>query len=260
MPPTRRTDVNNQAPTRTELAAALVEEFANAIGSTLADGKVAVSTGADAAGDGWRTDIAVSGTHDGAFTMWIDNDGAAAMARVVLGGDAPDETTIADMLREMWSQAASATCLKPPFLDFKIELGVSVAGAPGADGDTFVVDFAGQGAATVMVSGAFETARPRSAATAAAGGAAVPPNLEVVLDIELPLIVRFGRTVMSLKALSGLGPGSIVDMNRTPDDLVEIVVSDHVIARGEVVVVSGNYGVRVTELLNPADRIRALEV
>jgi len=64
---------------------------------------------------------------------------------------------------------------------------------------------------------------------------------------------------MSVKALSGLGPGSIVDMNRSPDDLVEIVVSDQVIARGEVVVVAGNYGVRVTELLSPADRVRALE-
>jgi flagellar motor switch protein FliN len=260
MPPTRRTDVNNQAPTRAELAAALIEEFANAIGSTLADGKVAVSAGADASGDGWRTGMAVSGTYDGTFTLWIDTDGAAAMARVVLGGDAPDEATIADMLREMWSQAASAACLKAPFENYKMTLDAAVAGPVDAEGEGFVVDFAGQGAATVMVSGVFETAQARPAQTVAAGGTTLPPNLEVVLDIELPLVVRFGRTVMSLKALSGLGPGSIVDMNRTPDDLVEIVVSDHVIARGEVVVVSGNYGVRVTELLNPADRIRALEV
>jgi flagellar motor switch protein FliN len=84
-------------------------------------------------------------------------------------------------------------------------------------------------------------------------------NMDVVLDMELPLIVRFGRTVMSLKALAALGPGSIVSMGRSPDDPVELLVSDQVIARGEVVIVGGNYGVRVTHLVSPTDRAKGLE-
>jgi flagellar motor switch protein FliN/FliY len=81
-----------------------------------------------------------------------------------------------------------------------------------------------------------------------------------VLDMELPLVVRFARTVMSLKTLSGLGPGSIVDMERSPDEPVQMLIGDRVIARGEVVVVGGHYGVRVTDLVSSAERARVLEV
>ena len=75
-------------------------------------------------------------------------------------------------------------------------------------------------------------------------------RLQAVLDVDLPLVVRFGSAVMPLRQLAGLGSGSTVDMNRSPDDPVELLVGDRVIARGEVVVVDGNYGVRITELTN----------
>ncbi|HWB17227.1 MAG TPA: FliM/FliN family flagellar motor switch protein [Vicinamibacterales bacterium] len=80
--------------------------------------------------------------------------------------------------------------------------------------------------------------------------AAAPPDarLEAVLDVDLPLVVRFGRAVMPLRALADLGPGSVIDMGRSPDEPVELLVGERVIARGEVVIVSGNYGVRITEL------------
>ncbi|HVT46357.1 MAG TPA: FliM/FliN family flagellar motor switch protein [Vicinamibacterales bacterium] len=80
--------------------------------------------------------------------------------------------------------------------------------------------------------------------------AAAPPDarLEAVLDVDLPLVVRFGRAVMPLRALADLGPGSVIDMGRSPDEPVELLVGERVIARGEVVIVSGNYGVRITAL------------
>lgn len=84
-------------------------------------------------------------------------------------------------------------------------------------------------------------------------------NLDLVLDVELPLVVRFGRTTLSLKALSGLGPGSIVDMGRSPDEPVELLVSDKVVAYGEMVIVDGSYGLRITDLVSRTDRFRALE-
>jgi flagellar motor switch protein FliN/FliY len=73
-------------------------------------------------------------------------------------------------------------------------------------------------------------------------------RLDAVLDVELPLVVRFGRAVMPLRALADLGPGSVIDMGRSPDEPVELLVGERIIARGEVVIVSGNYGVRITEL------------
>ena len=69
-----------------------------------------------------------------------------------------------------------------------------------------------------------------------------------MLDVDLPLVVRFGRAVMPLRSVSDLGPGSVIDMGRSPDEPVELLVGERLIARGEVVVVGGNYGVRITEL------------
>ena len=63
---------------------------------------------------------------------------------------------------------------------------------------------------------------------------------------------------MTLSHLTRLGPGSVIDLHRSADEPVEVLVSGKVIARGEVVVVEGNYGVRVTEVVSTADRIRSL--
>jgi flagellar motor switch protein FliN/FliY len=96
-----------------------------------------------------------------------------------------------------------------------------------------------------------KVARPTAAPTPAG-------NLDLLLDIELPLAVRFGQTELSLLTLTRLGPGSVIDLHRSADEPVEVLVSGKVIARGEVVVVEGNYGVRVTEVVSTADRIRTL--
>jgi len=83
-------------------------------------------------------------------------------------------------------------------------------------------------------------------------------NLDVLLDIELPLAVRFGQTELPLLTLVRLGPGSVIDLKRSADEPVDVLVSGKVIARGEVVVVDGNYGVRVTEIVSTAERIRSI--
>jgi len=83
-------------------------------------------------------------------------------------------------------------------------------------------------------------------------------NLDVILDIELPLAVRFGQTEMTLYALSRLGPGSVIELDRALADPVDVLVNGRMIARGEVVVSGGNYGVRVTDVLSAADRIQMI--
>jgi flagellar motor switch protein FliN/FliY len=84
-------------------------------------------------------------------------------------------------------------------------------------------------------------------------------TLDVIMDIDLPLVVRFGRTELPLKALTALGPGSVIDLGRSPDEPVDILISDRVVARGEVVIVSGHYGVRVRDVVSPVERARSLE-
>jgi flagellar motor switch protein FliN/FliY len=84
-------------------------------------------------------------------------------------------------------------------------------------------------------------------------------RIDVILDIDLPVIVRFGHTELPLRTLSRLGPGSVIDLGRSPDDPVEVMVSDRVIAQGEVVIVGGNYGIRILDVVSPSERMRTME-
>jgi flagellar motor switch protein FliN/FliY len=72
--------------------------------------------------------------------------------------------------------------------------------------------------------------------------------------------VRFGRTELALQTLVRLGPGSVIDLHRSADEPVDVLVSGKVIARGEVVVVDGSYGVRVTEIVSAAERLHTMGV
>ncbi len=73
--------------------------------------------------------------------------------------------------------------------------------------------------------------------------------LSFLLDVKLPLSVSFGSAQLPLKEVLKLTIGSSVELNRVTGDPVEIIVNDRVIARGEVVVVDGNYGVRIKQIL-----------
>jgi flagellar motor switch protein FliN/FliY len=86
-----------------------------------------------------------------------------------------------------------------------------------------------------------------------------PSRIEVILDIDLPVIVRFGQTEMPIRSLARLGPGSVLDLGRSPDDPAEILVSGRVVATGEVVVVAGNYGIRIVDVVSPTERVRTME-
>jgi flagellar motor switch protein FliN/FliY len=82
--------------------------------------------------------------------------------------------------------------------------------------------------------------------------------LDLLLEVELPIGVSFGRTQMRLKEALKLTTGSIVELNRSVTEPVEIIVNNCVIARGEVVVVDGNYGVRILEIISREERLRTL--
>jgi flagellar motor switch protein FliN len=83
-------------------------------------------------------------------------------------------------------------------------------------------------------------------------------TFELLLDVELPVAVSFGRAQIPLKDVLKLTTGSIIELDRTVSEPVEIIVNNCVIARGEVVVVEGNFGVRVQEVVNRQERLRTL--
>ena len=84
-------------------------------------------------------------------------------------------------------------------------------------------------------------------------------NLAALMDVQLPVSIRFGETEMLLEDIVKLGVGSIIELNSTVDQPVEIVVNGKSLARGEVVTVDGFYGIRILEISNVGERIRSLD-
>ncbi len=83
-------------------------------------------------------------------------------------------------------------------------------------------------------------------------------NIDLLLDVELPISVSFGSSEMQLRDVLKLNAGSVIELDKSVNDPVTIIVNQKPIAKGEVVMVDGNYGVRIVEVESTADRIRSL--
>jgi len=103
-------------------------------------------------------------------------------------------------------------------------------------------------------------APPVTPGPASSDGASREVNLDLLMDIELDASLRFGERVMTLQDILDLGAGAVVELNRQISEPVELLVGGKVIARGEVVVVDGNYGIRVTEMASAQERIESLRL
>ncbi len=85
-----------------------------------------------------------------------------------------------------------------------------------------------------------------------------PNTIDLLLDVELPVSISFGRTQLPLKDVIKLSTGSIVELNRAVSEPVEVIVNNCVIARAEVVVVEGNFGIRIRQVVSRQERLRTL--
>ena len=83
-------------------------------------------------------------------------------------------------------------------------------------------------------------------------------NIDLLLDVELPVVVSFGMTELCLKDVLKLGVGSVIELEKSVNDPVTITVNQKPIGTGEVVMVDGNYGVRILQVESTAERIRSL--
>ena len=80
-------------------------------------------------------------------------------------------------------------------------------------------------------------------------------NLELLMDVPLQVTVELGRTQKMVKEVLSLGPGSVLELDKLAGEPVDILVNEKPIAKGEVVVIDENFGIRVTEILAPKDRV-----
>jgi flagellar motor switch protein FliN/FliY len=135
----------------------------------------------------------------------------------------------------------------------------------------------GEGTAAALTAGPAETA-PAPASTSTHGGfggsmnapvvqaaqlsqltgglpAGSGNNLELLMDVPLRVTVELGRTEKMVKEVLSLGPGSVLELDKLAGEPVDILVNEKAIAKGEVVVIDENFGIRVTEILAPKDRV-----
>jgi flagellar motor switch protein FliN/FliY len=96
----------------------------------------------------------------------------------------------------------------------------------------------------------------QSPRAASAGDGSV--NMEFVLDIPLEVTVELGRTKMLINDLLKLGQGSVIELTKLAGESLEILANQKPIARGEVVVVNEKYGIRLTEVISPMERVERL--
>ena len=97
-----------------------------------------------------------------------------------------------------------------------------------------------------------------SAVGGKSGGVEAPVNMEFLLDIPLEVTVELGRTKMLINDMLKLGQGSVIELSKLAGESLEILANQKPIARGEVVVVNEKYGVRLTEVISPMERVEGL--
>jgi flagellar motor switch protein FliN len=225
--------------TTEQVTRACADALATVCAHRLADTAI-VQPATAVTGSGWVGTVGVSGAASGQLSAWFDRQSALTLSRGILKRETdPDDDTIVALLRELLGEANSSIETTSAAAGLILATPSIAFGNGPESGSAYRIAFSG-GLSFQMVVGA----EFRSASAAPK----TDMRLEAVLDVDLPLVVRFGRAIMPLRSLADLGPGSVVDMGRSPDDPVELLVGERLIARGEVVIVGGNYGVRITEL------------
>lgn len=268
---------------------AIIDALASNLGDALGAMTGLTVRAMPAAGDApieWQTEIEVGGTGVGTVFIGLSREGATQLVAAILGdASLVAEADIVDSLKELLGQAAGAH-VNGPGKGLTLEVTTPAPASVALPPDGHVYDLLVGAGAPIRLAGwgrviaglssepavAPNARSPRAdlpaaaapvvtsvAAPSAGASATAPRNLDVVLDIDLPITVRFGETQMTLESLAKLGPGSMIDLDRAPDDPVDLLVNGHLVARGQVVVVSGCYGIRINEVVSPADRLRSLQ-
>jgi flagellar motor switch protein FliN len=182
-----------------------------------------------------------------------DRDAAAEVLRQVAGQVAIDLTA-------KWNAAVSLTfdAARPPAWEPAAKAAIRIATPAGQKAvvilalqETLLAALAEAPSAAKSPAASKESARPDPAPPAKETANA---NLDLLLDIELEVTIRFGQREMLLRDVLELRSGSVIELERHVEEPAELLVAGRPVARGEVVVVEGNYGLRITEILTPLQR------
>jgi len=213
--------------------------------------------------------IAVAaGALRGEMSLRIPRVSALALAQIFLGeAQAPaaefkpeHQEAVEELLRQVAGYVA--TTLKPRWgeVQLRLESSPPPSWSSGASGWLAAADVqlaiewqlsAALHAALLSAASAPQNVEPQAEMPARTDGNSgiVEGNLDLLLDVELEVMLRFGERNMLLREILELGAGAVVELDRQIEEPAELLLDGRVIARGEVVVVDGNYGLRVLEVL-----------
>lgn len=118
---------------------------------------------------------------------------------------------------------------------------------------------AGSGSEAAAAEGEAERASFDDLEQGDAPAAGADINLDVVLNVDVDLALEVGRTTISVRNLLQLNQGSVVELDRLAGEPLDVLINGTLIARGEVVVVNDKYGIRLTDVVSPAERIKRFQ-
>ncbi|HZP16587.1 MAG TPA: FliM/FliN family flagellar motor switch protein [Terriglobales bacterium] len=209
--------------------------------------------------------VNVGGAVRGEMSLRVPQAGALALAEIFLGeADATGGLTAdhRQAVEELQRQVAGhvSTAAKPIWqeISLTVALGEAPTWSPAAagwirSGPAALRQLEIEWQASAALSASLASASPPAAATPeeaeGASRASEPAGLGFFMDMELGVTLRFGGCNVLLKEVLELGPGSVLELDREIQDPADLLLDGKLIARGEVVVVNGNYGLRVTEVL-----------
>jgi flagellar motor switch protein FliN len=210
----------------------------------------------------------ISGDLEGRFTVILDR---SVLDSPLLGDGIDQQAAWAEFLREV-ADAAVGELLAKTGKKCRVD---RFETSPGEDKVSRAFQLkSGEHAWSVLVRDEVRAPKPEKKKVAAAAPAAEPaepapgkvddgaatltPGLELLLDVELEATLRFGCRELPLGQILDLGPGDVVQLDRHVNDPADLIVGDKIVARGEVVLVNGNFGLRVTEVAAPRKRLETI--
>jgi flagellar motor switch protein FliN/FliY len=215
----------------------------------------------------------LGGEQEGEFAVFIDR---SALDSPLMGEGVDQKSAWGELLREVAESAAGDLLVKTG-RKCRVEKFREVPGVTGqpeaASEPAISRSFLLKGPERVwplLVSDEIHATQPAQKPAAPAFAVPPPPpqpvppapadraGLDLLLDIELEATLRFGCRELPLGQVLDLGPGDVVQLDRTVDDPVDLVVGDKIVAKGQVVLVNGNFALRVTEVATPRRRLESI--
>ncbi|WP_445005326.1 flagellar motor switch protein FliN [Halomonas mongoliensis] len=165
--------------------------------------------------------------------------------------------------------AADRASAEDLWADAMAEQEGSSGAASGPEDDPWAEAMAEQAAAEADSAAAAPPPPPAPAPARAAGDSVFRPleqgsgsrgarDLEMIMDIPVKLAVELGRTRITIKQLLELAQGSVIELDGLAGEPMDILINGYLIAQGEVVVVEDKYGIRITEIITPSERVQKL--